>query len=224
MPEWMNGSLTDSGGLAPDEYGWRLLVALLFGAGIAVIYRYSHGRENVDAKAFCTTLILMCGLIAMVTVVIGGSVAKAFSLVGALSIVRFRTVVEDTRDTAFVIFSVIVGMAAGSGFYWLPAIGTVAVGGTAMILSTFGTGIVRPVATMQLSIRIALSANSQSSLQAALSGSVESFRLKSAETAKQGAVMDFGYEVKLLSLDDISELTMKLLQLEGVQSVVIKEK
>ena len=62
------------------------------------------------------TLVLLTVLIAMVTMVIGDSIARAFSLVGALAIVRFRTVVEDTRDTAFVIFAVAVGMAAGAGF------------------------------------------------------------------------------------------------------------
>src|SRR4026209_160607 len=52
----------------------------------------------------------------MSTQVIGDNIARAFGLVGALSIVRFRTVVEDTRDTAFVIFAVVVGMAIGAGY------------------------------------------------------------------------------------------------------------
>ena len=59
--------------------------------------------------------MLLSILIAMVTQVIGDNVARAFSLVGALSIVRFRTVVRDTVDTAFVIFAVAVGMAVGAG-------------------------------------------------------------------------------------------------------------
>ena len=60
------------------------------------------------------TLVLLTILIAMVTQVIGDNVARAFSLVGALSIVRFRTVVRDTQDTAYVIFAVAVGMAVGA--------------------------------------------------------------------------------------------------------------
>ncbi len=59
--------------------------------------------------------MLLTVLIAMVMLVIGNSVARAFGLVGALSIVRFRTVVSDTRDTAFVIFAVVIGMALGAG-------------------------------------------------------------------------------------------------------------
>ena len=53
-------------------------------------------------------------MIALVTQVVGNNAARAFSLVGALSIVRFRTVVRDIEDTAFVIFAVAIGMAAGA--------------------------------------------------------------------------------------------------------------
>ena len=69
-----------------------------------------------------------------VALVIGNSVARAFSLVGALSIVRFRTVVDDTRDTAFVIFSVVVGMAAGAGLLFVPLLGLPLVAVTAIAL------------------------------------------------------------------------------------------
>lgn len=224
MQEWLVSGAVSSDELSPSIYGWRLVAALLFGTCIAVIYRVSHGREkNGQAWAFCTTLILLCGLIAMVTEVIGGSVAKAFSLVGALSIVRFRTVVEDTRDTAFVIFSVIVGMAAGSGLLWLPAIGTVAVGGTAVLLSSVSSLPGRRGIPMQLSLRMVLSADSQELAQATLAACVETYHLRSAATAKQGTIMDYVFEVKLYSLDRISSVTMQLLQLPGVQSVALRE-
>src|SRR5439155_23381051 len=77
-------------------------------------------------------------LLAMVSMVIGSDIARAFSLVGALSIVRFRTVVEDTRDTAFVIFAVIVGMAAGAGVYVVPAVGIPLVAVVAWALAAWG--------------------------------------------------------------------------------------
>ena len=64
----------------------------------------------------------------MVTQVIGSNVALAFSLVGALSIVRFRTVVRDTEDTAFVIFAMTAGMAVGAQNVVLALTGLVIVG------------------------------------------------------------------------------------------------
>src|SRR5207244_1454619 len=98
----------------------RLAVAFLFVCVIAGIYRYTHGKAGGQSPSRMATLVLLTVLIAMVTLVIGNSVARAFSLVGALAIVRFRTIVEDTRDTAFVIFAVGVGMALGTGFLLIP--------------------------------------------------------------------------------------------------------
>src|SRR4051794_41880415 len=99
------------------------------GGLIAWIYlRTDTGGDR--GTSFPTTLVLLCVLVAMVTQVIGDNVARAFSLVGALSIVRFRTMVRDTKDTAFVIFSVVVGMAEGTRNLWLAGIG-LAVGGLA---------------------------------------------------------------------------------------------
>src|SRR5207302_219854 len=91
----------------------RIGAALVLGCFVAGVYAVTQPRRQ--ERTLVTTLVLLSVLIAMVTMVIGSSVARAFSLVGALAIVRFRTLVEDTRDTAFVIFAVGVGMAAGAG-------------------------------------------------------------------------------------------------------------
>ena len=91
----------------------RLAIALVLGRIVAAVYRRSRPMGD-EAESFVVTLVLLTVLIAMVTQVIGDNVARAFSLVGALSIVRFRTVVRDTQDTAYVIFAVAIGMAVGA--------------------------------------------------------------------------------------------------------------
>ena len=78
-------------------------------------------------------MLLSC-LIAMATQIIGDNVARAFSLVGALSVVRFRTVVKDTQDTAFVIFAVVVGMAAGADNLAVGLVGLIVVGVASLAL------------------------------------------------------------------------------------------
>src|SRR4051812_18029219 len=101
----------------------RLAMAFVLGCVVAGVYLLTHGRGRSAPAAMTPTLVPRAVLISMVTLVIGNSVARAFSLVGALAIVRFRTIVEDTRDTAFVIFAVAVGMAVGAGFLLIPIIG-----------------------------------------------------------------------------------------------------
>src|SRR5207302_1492726 len=113
----------------------RLVVALAMGGLIAWIYlRTDTGGDR--GTSFPTTLVLLCVLVAMVTQVIGDNVARAFSLVGALSIVRFRTMVRDTKDTAFVIFAVVVGMAVGANNPWVAVIGLAVVGFAAFVMMT----------------------------------------------------------------------------------------
>ena len=90
----------------------NLILAFALGLVIAAVYRWT---ANIAEDSMADALIILCMLIAIVMVVIGDSVARAFSLVGALSIIRFRTVVQNPRDIAFVFFSLAVGMAIGAG-------------------------------------------------------------------------------------------------------------
>jgi hypothetical protein len=94
----------------------QLALAFVLGCLVAGVYHVTTRKQKSQGASFLATLVMLSVLIAMVTLVIGNNIARAFSLVGALAIVRFRTVVEDTRDTAFVIFAVVVGMAAGAGY------------------------------------------------------------------------------------------------------------
>ena len=93
-----------------------------------------HARPNDAGPTFPVTLVLLSVLIAAFTQVIGDNIARAFSLVGALSIVRFRTVVRDTQDTAFVIFAVVVGMAVGARDLAVSGIGFAVVGVAAFLM------------------------------------------------------------------------------------------
>ena len=102
-------------------------VAFLLGLFIVAIYRATH-RQMMISASFINTLIVICMIMAMVIMVIGDNIARAFGLAGAMSIVRFRTVVKDTRDTAFVFYAIAAGMAAGTGNLRLALVGTPMIG------------------------------------------------------------------------------------------------
>ena len=94
-------------------HAFRLLYAFALGVFIVNIYQWTHTK--VPQKSFTDTLIILCMLISVVMVIIGDSIARAFSLVGALSIIRFRTTIQDPRDIGFVFYALAVGMAVGVG-------------------------------------------------------------------------------------------------------------
>lgn len=192
----------------------RLCVALILGAAVAWIHAKS--TRIAAESSFTTTLVLLSVLIAMVTQVIGDNVARAFSLVGALSIVRFRTVVRDTRDTAFVIFSVAVGMAVGAMNLWVAGLGILVIGPAAFLLArTNGKNSLGPPAH-QLAIR----ANTGADLdRIAAQAGASLGALVSMQTIKQGTALEAVYEYALANPQDAQKLVKELLLLEGVQEV-----
>lgn len=231
MPEWLLPATQVDYPFTPQQLLFRLSMAAVFGACVAILFRLSHGRQRTDATVLTATLVLLSILIAMVSMVIGDSVARAFSLVGALSIVRFRTVVEDTRDTAFVIFAVIVGMAAGAGLLLVPAVGIPLAGAAAIFMNRADSGNGRNGGSRasnavpnesQLTVRLGLGRDPEQFLGSILTRHLESFRLLGVETARQGAALNLSYGVRLRSNAVIHALVAELNQVEGVQSVELR--
>ncbi|HLU39589.1 MAG TPA: DUF4956 domain-containing protein [Planctomycetota bacterium] len=96
----------------------NLTLALVLGLVLAQVYRGTHKGLSYS-QSFTVTIVFVTVIVAAVMMVIGGSIARAFALVGALSIVRFRTVVKDTKDTAYIFAGLAAGMAAGTNLYFL---------------------------------------------------------------------------------------------------------
>lgn len=220
MPDWLNGTNSAEPRLAFQHLVLRLVAAMVLGVGVALVFQLSHGRTHRRSATLTTTLILLSMLIAMVSMVIGSSVALAFSLVGALSIVRFRTVVEDTRDTAFVIFAVVVGMAAGAGQLLIPAVGLPLIGVAAIVLSHIPNSESLLVAV--LTVRLGLGRDPDQLLASVLNQHCESFRLVSASTTKQGSAIEVSYSVKLRSPKTVVQAVTDLNQIEGIQNVELR--
>lgn len=117
----------------------RTAIAAGLGLVLAVIYRRTHKGLSYS-QSFTQTIVYIALIVALVMLTVRNSLATAFTLVGALSIIRFRTVVKDTRDTAFVFAALAVGMATGLGYLDLAAIGAVAVAllAAALHVTNFG--------------------------------------------------------------------------------------
>jgi hypothetical protein len=204
--------------ISPVEVVTRLLLAFALGVVIAWIYRRTRGGNEFTAT-FPGTLVLLAVLIAMVTQVIGDSVARAFSLVGALSIVRFRTVVRDTQDTAFVIFAVVVGMAVGARDPWVALIGLAVVGGAAFAMAPRSSKTGASLTPFVLEVRIAVGHDLNETIGSTLDEYLNARRLISIGTARQGIALDAAYSVRIRNGKTANELVKALNRLDGVQSV-----
>lgn len=226
LPDWLREAALVETPISASTMAARLAIAAGFGVLVAIVYRMSHGRLARDAGTMVGTLVLLTILLAMVTMVIGDSVARAFGLVGALSIVRFRTVVEDTRDTAFVIFAVVVGMAVGTGLMMVAAIGVPIVALAAMALSARSSESAKPIAPMPqdggtLALRLG-AGHSADPITAFLTSRAQSWRLTGVATARQGAAVDFTYSVHMADESAWPGLVKELNTIPGVQSVDLR--
>jgi hypothetical protein len=222
---WRSLLIVDTGGLILMIV--RLLIALVLGRIVAVVYRRSRPMGE-EAESFVVTLVLLTILIAMVTQVIGDNVARAFSLVGALSIVRFRTVVRDTQDTAYVIFAVAIGMAVGANHPAVAICGLAIVAFAALVVMK-PRSAPRPLAAEEpgdfpflLEVRIALGQDAELLLGSTLDQFLDARTLDSIGTGRQGLAIDVTYAAAVRPGESAGRLVNALNSLEGVQGVTLR--
>jgi Domain of unknown function (DUF4956) len=206
-----------------DVLSFRLVLAVMLGCIVGVVYRLTQRRDSLASPSFVATLVLLCVIIAMVTQVVGDSLGRAFTLVGALSIVRFRTVVEDTRDTAFVIFAVVVGMACGLGNRDVALVGLGVVSAAAVLLFLLQRYTFKTQAdAWNLHMRIGVGAGSETPWESVLAKHCEQALLQSTATARQGAAVDLTYKVRLKPGVTPLQFLNEMNRLEGIQNLELK--
>jgi len=213
MPEWLSQPFASDPDITVGVAALRLSMALAFGFAVSLIYRWTRGRST-DAR-FVSTLVLLTLLLSVTTIVIGDNIARAFSIVGALSIVRFRTVVEDTRDTAFVI-------AVGAGYVALPAMALPFIAAAAKL---FGSGTPSFYALegglFRLQIRVAPDFARRDELLRELDDACREKSLLGIESVRAGAAVERSYEVELAGEAAADALIARLSAIEGVISVEV---
>jgi Domain of unknown function (DUF4956) len=222
MLDWLSHALRASDAPPWDTAAARVGLSVVAGFFVAGVYAAGLGRRKDEPWTLPTTLVLLTIIIAIVTQVIGENLARAFGLVGALSIVRFRTVVEDTRDTAFVIFAVVIGMAIGAGYPLLAASGIPAVLLAALVMRLVGPEAVNGSAAATLTIRLGLGHDPDGRFTNIFTQHLSECRLIGTSTAKQGAVLELTYRVRLRTPGGTFALVSELNRVEGVQGVELR--
>lgn len=126
MREEILNILSTGNSLTVKEMTMHILVSLILGIAIYISYKISH-EGTMYSKKFNVSLVILSTLTGMVMTVIGNNVALSLGMVGALSIVRFRTAIKDSRDTVYIFWAIIVGICCGVGDYSVAVIGSIMV-------------------------------------------------------------------------------------------------
>lgn len=226
MLDWLTATSTIDAALTWDRLAIRLAFAIVFGTLVAAAYCWKRAPQPI-APNLPVTLVLLSVLIAMVTQVVGDHIARAFSLVGALSIVRFRTVVEDTQDIAFVIFAVVVGMALGAGDFAVASIGTVAALSVIAGAKALSTGWGQPkhaiplpaITQSELQIRTSAHGEFANTIHRVLEELSIPYAVHGVESVRGGSAFDWTIVLYASYSHDLQRLVDGLARTEGVQSV-----
>ena len=112
-----------SGQLTLQEVTVNIVMSAVLGFFIFLSYAISH-RGTIYSKKFNASLVVLTVLTGTVMTVIGNNIALSLGMVGALSIVRFRTAIKDSRDSIYIFWTIIVGICCGVGDYMVAAIGS----------------------------------------------------------------------------------------------------
>lgn len=123
MKEYIYSILQESGNLSVGDITIRLVMSVFIGIFIMLSYKVSH-NGTIYSKKFNISVFALTILATMVMTVIGNNVALSLGMVGALSIVRFRTAIKDSRDTMYIFWAIIVGICCGVGDFIVASIGS----------------------------------------------------------------------------------------------------
>ena len=178
------------------EAFFSILVSCLCSFVIGTTYRATH-RTPGYSQSFIQTVTLISMITSVIMIVIGSNIARAFSLVGAMSIIRFRNAVKETRDVGFLFFGIATGMAAGTRFYSLALLSTGFICAILILMNKleFGRSTKPPEALLR--VQVTAGGQPDSLLRPVLEELCETFSLVSVETAKQGLVLESVYCVQV---------------------------
>ncbi|MBQ3486601.1 MAG: DUF4956 domain-containing protein [Clostridia bacterium] len=196
--------------LTPWTVGLGLLFAFIVGLVIAFVYKRCY-RGVLYSPNFAITLIMMTLITTPVVMCIGSNVALSMGMVGALSIVRFRTAVKDPLDTAYMFWALTMGILLGAGQY---IISLVVVAAISVIL--FVLNLLQFSSPNAFLLVLHYDEDAEYDITQQLRRSVKHRRLRSKTVTRAGAEMT--YEVRL---DNKQDLVALMLNIEGVHDATL---
>lgn len=195
----------------------NMIMAFIFGFVISSLYRITYKGYSYSAS-FVNTLIIITMVTAVVIMVIGNNLARAFGLVGAMSIIRFRTVLKDTRDIAFVFFSLAAGMAAGAGNYLIGLIGGTLISLIILVLFWGNYGSIHQK-EMLLRFWMVPEEGAQSIYIPVFKKFLSNYSLLNVQSARLGQFLELSFYVSLNKKEQSQLFIRELSGLEGIERV-----
>lgn len=216
----MNFDLQElSGTFSVTDVVAAMALSFILSTMIGYVYRYTH-RNVSYSQSYVQTLVIVGMIVAMIMLVVGSNLARAFSLVGALSVVRFRNAVKETRDVGFIFLAMAVGMAAGARFYTLAAVAAVVISVVIVVMFKFDWFALN-VQRQVVKVQVPAGEDYSSDIRDVLIRYTSEFELVSTETIRGGALTEVFYTVRMKKGTEPSDLVTALQERTSGQRVTV---
>ncbi|MCK9868605.1 DUF4956 domain-containing protein [Nocardiopsis dassonvillei] len=199
-----------------------LSLTLAFVTSLVVAWTYHATHRNISySQSYVHTLIILGMLIALIMLVVGSNIARAFALVGALSVVRFRNAIKETRDVGFIFLVMGVGMACGTRFYTLAVIATVVICAVVLLMhrfNWFALNVQRQVVKVQVP---ADGDDYGPVIDDVLIRFTDEYELISTETVRGGSLLETAYTARLKKGVKPGDVIQRLREINAGQKATV---
>jgi len=196
--------------IVPSDLFIALGLGFIVGVVIAIVYKKTY-RGVLYSPSFAITLIMLTLITTPVVMCIKSDIALSMGMVGALSIVRFRTAVKDPMDTAYMFWALTMGILLGAGLHLVALIVVLCIGVLMFAMTFFKFS--NPNSYLLV---IHYDEYSEQTIKATLSRTTKNFKLRSKSLTRAGAEMT--YEVRL---NERQEIVTRMLDIEGVHDATL---
>ncbi len=156
---------------------------------------YQTTHEGISySPSFVHTLVMFGVLVSMIMLIIGSNIARAFTLVGALSVVRFRNAIKDTKDVGFIFFLMAIGMAVGTRFYLLAIMMTLFICVLLIIMHKFNYGYMKKE---DFILKVTSDINIEKKIKPLLNKYTTHHELLNIETTEDPNLSEYGFLIRV---------------------------
>lgn len=170
-----------------------LVVSIILGLIISISYMKTS-KEEVVTSGFAITLIMLPAIISIIILLVGNNVARAFSLAGAFSIIRFRSELKDPKDISYIFFTLAVGLSAGMGYILYAILFTIILC-LIMFVLKFINYAESDKSCLELRITIPENLNYENIFDDILKKYTSSWKFKKIKTKEFGSLFEITYSV-----------------------------
>ena len=195
----------------------NIFVAFACGIFISWLYKATYKGPGYSVS-FVNSIVLLSMITAIVIMVIGNNLARAFGLVGAMSIIRFRTAVKETQDIVYIFFGLAIGMAAGVGYHKIAIFGTLIIG---LVIFVFSKSRITGSIQEEYLLQFMYTGNNSSNppYGSVIDNYCRKSKVINIKSVGEDETVELSYYVKLKKKEDSDLFIRELRQVDGVDYV-----